>query len=107
MSRLYIIEGIITIVFSVGCYFAIPKSYATAYFLNAEDKAVMKQRLEQMESYGGGTGKYTKKDVKHAAGDVKTWLHGLIQIFCSTIIYGKWTPLCARMLTTFVIQSID
>jgi hypothetical protein len=64
----------------------------------------MKQRLEQMESYSGGTGKYTKKDAKH---DVKTRLHGLIQIFCSTIIYGKWTPLCAHMLTTFVIQSMD
>lgn len=89
MSRLYIVEGIITIVFSVGCYFAIPKHYSTAYFLNEEDKIVMKQRLELMEGYSGGVGKYTKKDMKNAATDIKAWLHGFIQIFCSTIIYGE------------------
>ncbi|KAH8811112.1 retrograde regulation protein 2 [Xylogone sp. PMI_703] len=88
---LYIIEGLATIVFAVGCYFAIPKSYSTAYFLNQEDKEVMKIRQEQMAAYSGGDGKYTKKDVKHAAGDIKTWLHGFIQVFCATIIYGFGT----------------
>lgn len=87
-------------VFSVACYFAIPKSYSTAYFLNDEDKAVMKQRLEHMESYSGGTGKYTKKDISNAAGDVKTWLHGFIQIFCSTIIYGQ-----SNLLLSLLVQS--
>lgn len=42
-----------------------------------------------MAAYSGGDGKYTKKDVKHAAEDIKTWLHGFIQIFCATIIYGR------------------
>ncbi len=87
--RLYIIEGVVTVLFSVVCFFAIPKSYETAYFLNEEDKAIMKIRLEQMESYSGGTGKYTKKDMKNAAMDPKTWIHGILQIFLSTIIYGK------------------
>ncbi|KAG0648546.1 putative transporter [Hyphodiscus hymeniophilus] len=88
---LYIIEGLLTIVFSVGCYCAIPSSYNTAYFLTTEDKAIMKRRAEQMEAYSGGTGKYTRKDMKNAAVDMKTWLHGFIQIFCSTMIYGFGT----------------
>jgi len=73
---LYIIEGIVTVVFSAVCFFAVPKSYETAYFLNDEDKAIMKIRFEQMESYSGGTGKYTRKDMKNAAMDIKTWIHG-------------------------------
>jgi hypothetical protein len=86
---LYIIEGIITIVFAFVCYFLIPKSYATAYFFTDEDKAVQKQRLELMEAYSGGDGKYTRKDVKNALLDLKTWLHGINQILMSTIIYGQ------------------
>ncbi|OAP62033.1 hypothetical protein AYL99_04236 [Fonsecaea erecta] len=88
---LYIIEGIVTIVFAFVCYFLIPRSYSTAYFFTDEDKAVQKQRLELMESYSGGDGKYTRKDVKNALLDIKTWLHGFNQILMSTIIYGFGT----------------
>ncbi|ETI27215.1 hypothetical protein G647_09898 [Cladophialophora carrionii CBS 160.54] len=88
---LYIIEGIITIAFAFVCYFLIPQSYATAYFFNDEDKAVQKQRLELMEAYSGGDGKYTRNDVKNAMLDIKTWLHGINQILMSTIIYGFGT----------------
>lgn len=72
-------------------YFLIPKSYSTAYFFNDEDKAVQKQRLELMESYSGGDGKYSKKDTWNAVKDIKTWIHGFNQILMSTIIYGLST----------------
>lgn len=87
--RLYILEGIITIIFAFTCIFLVPKDYSTAYFLTEEDKTVMKHRAELAESYSGGSGQYTKKDIKLAAKDVKSWVHGLIQICVVTILYGK------------------
>lgn len=89
-SRLYIIEGIITVVWAACCVFLVPKNYETAYFLNDEDKALMRIRAEEMEAYSGGSGHYTKKEIKEAAKDVKTWAHSVIQIAVVTILYGQY-----------------
>ncbi|OIW29028.1 retrograde regulation protein 2 [Coniochaeta ligniaria NRRL 30616] len=88
---LYIIEGIITVVYAVSCFYFIPKDYETAYFLNDEDKALMRVRAEEMEAYSGGSGHYTKKEIKDAAQDIKTWAHSVIQIAVVTILYGFGT----------------
>jgi hypothetical protein len=88
MYRLYILEGIITVVWAAMCIFLVPKNYQTAYFLNDEDKALMKHRAELAESYSGGTGHYSMKDIKEAAKDPKSWGHGVIQIAVVTILYG-------------------
>jgi len=74
--------------YAACCIFLIPKGYETAYFLNAEDKAIMRQRAEIMESYSGSSGKHGKEDIKKAIKDPKSWLHGLIQICVVTILYG-------------------
>lgn len=74
-SRLYIIEGIITVIWAGCCIFLVPKNYETAYFLNAEEKALMRQRAEEMESYSGSNGHYELKDIKNAAKDAKSWIH--------------------------------
>lgn len=71
------------------CVFVVPKNYETAYFLNDDEKALMRQRAEVMEAYSGGSGHYGKSDIKEAAKDVKSWLHGVIQIAVVTILYGK------------------
>ena len=76
--RLYIIEGCITVVWVGICVFVVPKSYETAYFLTSEDKALMRQRAEMMESYSGGSGHYTREEVTSAAKDIKSWVHGII-----------------------------
>ncbi|OCL05540.1 retrograde regulation protein 2 [Glonium stellatum] len=88
---LYIIEGIVTIVWSGICIFVVPKNYETAYFLNAEEKALMRNRTELMESYSGGSGHYKIDDIKEAARDIKSWVHGVIQIAVVTILYGFGT----------------
>jgi len=87
--RLYIIEGIITIVWSAACVFLVPKNYETAYFLNDEDKIIMRNRAAIMEEYSGGSGHYGMRDIKMAAKDIKSWMHGCIQICVVTILYGK------------------
>ncbi|KAI1171072.1 retrograde regulation protein 2 [Nemania sp. FL0916] len=88
---LYIIEGLITVVWAGLCVLLVPRSYETAYFLNGEQKALMRKRAEEMDAYSGGSGHYTKKDIKAAAKDVKSWTHGIIQIAVVTILYGFGT----------------
>ncbi|KAF7547091.1 hypothetical protein G7046_g9113 [Stylonectria norvegica] len=88
---LYIIEGCITVVWAFICILVVPKNYETAYFLNDADKALMRIRAEEMEAYSGGNGHYTMADIKEAAKDVKSWMHGIIQIACVTILYGVGT----------------
>lgn len=95
-ARLYIIEGIITVVWAGICIFVVPKNYETAYFLNESDKAIMRRRAEEMEAYSGGSGHYSKKEIKEAAKDIKSWAHGVIQICVVTILYGEYSSLSVR-----------
>ncbi|KAH8771607.1 retrograde regulation protein 2 [Diaporthe sp. PMI_573] len=88
---LYIIEGIITVAWAACCIFLIPRDFETAYFLNAEDRLLMRRRAEEMETYSGGSSHYGKKDIIEAAKDIKSWLHGVIQIAVVTILYGFGT----------------
>ncbi|KAI8625579.1 retrograde regulation protein 2 [Xylariaceae sp. FL1651] len=88
---LYIIEGLITVVWAGFCVALVPKNYETAYFLDEEQRALMKRRAEEMEAYSGGSGHYTKKDVQAATMDAKSWAHGIIQIAVVTILYGFGT----------------
>ncbi|TRX91854.1 hypothetical protein FHL15_007173 [Xylaria flabelliformis] len=88
---LYIIEGLVTIVWAGFCVILIPRNYETAYFLNDDQKALMSRRAEEMNAYSGGSGRYSKKDIKEAAKDVKSWVHSVIQIPVVTILYGFGT----------------
>ncbi len=56
----------------------------------------MRQRAEEMESYSGGSGHYGKKEIEQAARDVKSWLHGIIQIAVVTILYGRFPRFVLR-----------
>ncbi|CAM1509655.1 Fc.00g033940.m01.CDS01 [Cosmosporella sp. VM-42] len=95
---LYIIEGLITVVFAVACFFLIPKSYQTAYFLNDDDKEVMRLRAEQAEAYSGGDGHFKFSELKLALKDAKVWCNAISQMCCTTITYGFGTflPLIIR-----------
>jgi hypothetical protein len=103
MERLYILEGIITVVWAFMCIVLVPKNYQTAYFLNDDDKAIMKHRAEIAESYSGGNGHYTMKDIKEAAKDPKSWGHAVIQIAVVTILYGE-VNLTPHFYTLFNFQ---
>lgn len=54
----------------------------------------MRHRAEATAAYSGGQGHYKWKDIKMAAKDVKSWLHGSIQICVVTILYGKPYSYC-------------
>lgn len=107
LCRLYIIEGSVTVVVAIGCYFIIPKDYTSAFFLNEEEKAVMRRRAEQAEAYSGGTGHYTKNDFMMAVKDVKTWLHAVVQVMCLTVLYGfsVFLPIILRFGFNMSVQQ--
>ncbi|KAK8035135.1 hypothetical protein PG993_010130 [Apiospora rasikravindrae] len=88
---LYIIEGIITVVWAFLCVYLVPQDYETAYFLNEEEKNLMRLRAEETNAYSGGSGHYDRNDIREAAKDVKSWLHGFTQIAVVTILYGFGT----------------
>ncbi|KAH9986078.1 MFS general substrate transporter [Xylariaceae sp. FL0662B] len=85
---LYIIEGAITIAIAGLCYFIIPSSYTTAYFLDEDDRALMRRRAELTEAYNGGRGHYTRAEFIMAIRDTKTWLHAIVQVMSLTVLYG-------------------
>ncbi|KAH8821931.1 retrograde regulation protein 2 [Xylogone sp. PMI_703] len=88
---LYIIEGLITIVFATSCFFLIPKNFETAYFLNEEDRKIMRLRAEQSEVYSGGDGHFKFSELKLALSDAKVWCNAVSQLSCTTITYGFGT----------------
>jgi len=53
IRRLYIIEGLITIVFGFAVFWLLPDKPEHAYFLNVQDKENMAVRGEQMRHYQG------------------------------------------------------
>lgn len=86
--RIYIIEGIITIVFGLACYYLVPSSFENAYFFNNEDKEIMRHRAELTHQYSGGSGHFKMRDIWIAVKDPKTWCHGWIQFCVITPLYG-------------------
>ncbi|RYO82255.1 hypothetical protein DL766_008751 [Monosporascus sp. MC13-8B] len=104
---LYIIEGAVTVAVALLCYFVIPSSYTTAYFLNEDDRAVMRRRAEMTEAYSGGRGHYTMREFMMAATDIKTWLHSIIQVMSLTVLYGfsVFLPIILRFGFSFSVEQ--
>jgi len=85
---LYIIEGIFTVVFSLGCFWLIPEGYQSAWFWNNDDIEIMRLRDDETRAYSGGSGHYKKKDLMMAVADIKTWVYAFNHMFCMTLVYG-------------------
>lgn len=90
-QRLYVIEGMITILWAIMCIYLVPKDYETAYFIDKDEKLNMRQRAERMAAYSSGNGRYGKEYIRAAAKNIKSWLHGCIQTAVVTVLYGFGT----------------
>ncbi|KAI1394297.1 MFS general substrate transporter [Hypoxylon trugodes] len=104
---LYIIEGSVTVVLALLFFYLIPSSYTTAYFLNEDDRAIMRKRAEMTEAYSGGKGHYTRTEFMMAIKDIKTWIHTVIQVMCLTILYGfsVFLPIILRLGFNFSVKQ--
>ncbi len=73
LFRIFIIEGLLTIVLSVGAKFLIPDWPETAKFLNAEEKALLARRLD-LDGAKARMDHLTKRAVFSILKDWKIWV---------------------------------
>jgi hypothetical protein len=70
---LYIIEGIFSIVCAFAVWFGLPNDPAQAWFLNAEEREMMRCRAIQREQYMGSD-KFDWSEVRIAFKDPKLYM---------------------------------
>ncbi|KAF1344995.1 major facilitator superfamily domain-containing protein [Delphinella strobiligena] len=96
----YIIEGLFSIVVAVAVWFGLPNDPSNAYFLNAEEKHLMKIRAAQRAAYMGSE-EFSWAEVRIALQDPKVYISGLIQFCQDILLYGFSTFLPS------IIKSMD
>lgn len=67
----------------------------------------MRIREGEMNTYSGGSGHYDRNDIREAAQDIKSWLHGFTQIAVVTILYGKSSFLVVYPSSTVVYEGAE
>ncbi|KAF7555363.1 hypothetical protein G7Z17_g2210 [Cylindrodendrum hubeiense] len=83
----YIIEGIFSILIAPIIWFGLPNDPSNAYFLNEEEKHMMKIRAAQRAQYMGSD-EFSWEEVRIALKDPKLYLSGLIQFCQDILLYG-------------------
>ncbi|OBT70771.1 hypothetical protein VF21_10192 [Pseudogymnoascus sp. 05NY08] len=87
---LFIIEGCISIVIGFALWITLPRDSQKAWFLNAEEKAVMNARIKRDATYKGEE-KFSWKYVRMAVSDPLIYIAG-VALFCSSIpLFGFGT----------------
>ncbi|KAJ5130863.1 uncharacterized protein N7515_006902 [Penicillium bovifimosum] len=84
---LFIIEGLMSAVIGIATFFLLPNNYETAYFLNEEDKALMRIRMQQSARYAD-TEEFNIKEVWKTLRDPKSWLTSFNQICVNICSFG-------------------
>ncbi|KAJ5907287.1 uncharacterized protein N7473_004203 [Penicillium subrubescens] len=83
----YIIEGIFSALCAILIWFGLPNDPAEAYFLNDEEKWMMRVRNEQRRKYMGSE-KFSWEEMRIALRDPKLYFSGLIQFCQDILLYG-------------------
>ncbi|KAK9848265.1 hypothetical protein MYU51_016839 [Penicillium brevicompactum] len=96
---LFIIFGIITLLWGVVMLFRLPDSPATASFLTDEEKFIAAERLKANQT-GFKNSNIDKSQIKEAFIDVKTWLLALL-ILAANIPNGGFTTFNGLVLQGF------
>lgn len=84
---LFIIEFCITVVVGVTCLFFLPSTAESAWFLNPEEKEIMRLRKERDAVFRGAE-KFDRKWIKIALLDPFVWLIGIAFFTSSVAING-------------------
>jgi hypothetical protein len=79
----YIIEGIFSITIAVAVWFGLPTNPAEAYFLNEEEKEMMRLRYAMTRQYLGSE-TFSWKEIRIEFQDPKLYVSGCIQ-FCQVL----------------------
>lgn len=84
---LYIIEGCVTVGVSVATLFLLPDNFETAYFLNEEDRVLMRIRADLNARYNGKPD-FDWGEVKKALTDVKLYISCWSQFWADICSFG-------------------
>jgi predicted MFS family arabinose efflux permease len=84
---LFIVEGLMSAVTGIATFFLLPNDYETAYFLDEEDKALMRIRMQQSARYAD-TEEFNIKEVWKTLRDPKSWLTSFNQICVNICSFG-------------------
>lgn len=85
---LFLVEGLLSIAVGFGCLFLLPDDYEKAWWLNDDDKQLMRIRHQQAALYQGESDTFDKEEVKLAFKDGKVWLSAFCQFCANTCSFG-------------------
>ncbi|KAI4939261.1 uncharacterized protein J4E92_000545 [Alternaria infectoria] len=88
---LFLVEGLISIIVGVATIFLLPDNFETAWWLNEDEKALLRARHENERLYQGKsmtTDALDKSEVKLAFRDPKVWLSSACQFCANTCSFG-------------------
>ncbi|EUC42069.1 hypothetical protein COCMIDRAFT_104518 [Bipolaris oryzae ATCC 44560] len=88
---LFLVEGLISIVVGFAMIFLLPDNFETAWWLNEDEKALLRARHEKERLYQGKsmtTDAMDKTEVKLAFKDPKLWLSAACQFCANTCSFG-------------------
>ncbi|KAJ5146577.1 uncharacterized protein N7515_001141 [Penicillium bovifimosum] len=83
----YIIEGLFSAMCAILIWFGLPNNPAESYFLNEEEKWMMRVRNEQRRKYMGSE-KFSWEEMWIALRDPKLFFSGIIQFCQDILLYG-------------------
>ena len=83
----YIIEGLFSVVCAVLIWFGLPNDPANAYFLNDEEKWMMRVRNEQRRAYMGSD-EFSWTEMRIALTDPKLMFSSVTQFCQDILLYG-------------------
>jgi MFS family permease len=88
---LFLVEGILSMIVGVATIFILPDNFETAWWLNEDEKIILRARHEKARLYQGKsmtTDALDKTEVKLAFKDVKVWLSCACQFCANTCSFG-------------------
>ncbi|KAJ5318184.1 hypothetical protein PENANT_c052G04715 [Penicillium antarcticum] len=83
----YIIEGLFSALCAILIWFGLPNNPAEAYFLDEEERWMMRVRNEQRRKYMGSD-EFSWEEMRIALNDPKLFFSGLIQFCQDILLYG-------------------
>ncbi|KAM7215498.1 putative transporter [Rhypophila decipiens] len=84
---IYIIEGIFSVFIGFVIWFGLPNDPSNAYFLNDEERRMMRVRAAQRAQYMGSE-KFSWEEITIELKDPKMWISGAIQFCQDILLYG-------------------
>ncbi|KAK4183726.1 major facilitator superfamily domain-containing protein [Podospora australis] len=101
----YIIEGIFSFLIAFLIWFGLPNDPSNAYFLNKEEKAMMRVRALQRAQYMGSE-EFSWDEIWTEFKDFKLWISGAIQ-FCQDILLYGFSTFLPSIITSMGHSSIE